>query len=67
MFTASVRRLKILFAILKLDLPLAKTDSSSVFANKARMWISVIASKLMRLMKNIALEDQQQLWTINTF
>ena len=32
-----------------------KTDSSSFFANKARMWISVIASNLMRLMKSIAL------------
>ena len=36
-----------------------KTDSSSFFANKARMWISVIASNLMRLMKSIALDDQQ--------
>ena len=44
-----------------------KTDSSSFFANKARMWISVIASNLMRLMKSIALDDQQQSWTINTF
>ena len=44
-----------------------KTDSSSFFANKARMWISVIASNLMRLMKSIALYDQQQSWTINTF
>ncbi|AFT82511.1 transposase [Leuconostoc gelidum subsp. gelidum] len=31
------------------------------------MWISVIASNLMRLMKSIALDDQQQSWTINTF
>ena len=44
-----------------------KTDSSSFLANKARMWISVIASNLMRLMKSIALDDQQQSWTINTF
>ena len=44
-----------------------KTDSSSFFANKARMWISVIASNLMRLMKSTALDDQQQSWTINTF
>ncbi|MGY3764806.1 transposase [Weissella hellenica] len=34
---------------------------------QARMWISVIASNLMRLMKSIALDDQQQSWTINTF
>jgi len=44
-----------------------KTDRSSFFANEARMWISVIASNLVRLMKSIALDDQQQLWTINTF
>lgn len=44
-----------------------KTDSSSFFANKARMCNSVIASNLMRLMKSIALDDQQQSWTINTF
>ncbi|MBD1503131.1 transposase [Weissella cibaria] len=37
------------------------TDSSSFFANKARMWISVIASNLMRFMKSIALDDQQHL------
>ncbi|TGE80083.1 transposase [Weissella confusa] len=41
--------------------------SSSVFANEARMWISVIASNLMRLMKIIVLDSQQQSWTINTF
>lgn len=31
------------------------------------MWFSVIASNLMRLIKSIALDDQQQSWTINTF
>ncbi|MFL2043669.1 IS1380 family transposase [Weissella hellenica] len=52
---------------LKSGFAFGKTDSSSFFANKARMWISVIASNLMRLMKSIALDDQQQSWTINTF
>ncbi|MCT0008874.1 hypothetical protein EFL93_10975 [Weissella confusa] len=44
-----------------------ETDSSSFFANKARMCISVITSNLMWLMKSIALDDQQQSWIINTF
>lgn len=44
-----------------------KTDISTFIANEARMWISVIAANLMRLMKDVALDNQQKSWTISTF